>query len=382
MDQSNELSKKTDRLMSLDALRGFDMFWIIGGGAIFETLAKYTNWSPLNWWALQLQHVYWEGFNFEDLIFAMFLFIAGVSIPFSIKNRIRKGQTRKQIYKHALTRLILLIVIGFLLANWGIQSFDFANYRYTHVLVRIGIGCFFATIILMNTNIRGQIIWVVGLLLVYWAMLKLIPVPGYSAGVLTPEGNFAGYVDRLLLPGKFFQWYFPEILDPEGLLGHIAGVAMGLLGVLTGQFLMKEDRNLNGLKKALYIGAAGILFLGIGLIWDLALPIIKKIWTSSFVVFAAGWSMILLSMFYLIIDVWKFKKWSFFFIVIGSNSIFIYICQSGVLDLRKMSEFFFNGFIKYPANDSAQAVIAAIAYLLVSWLFLYFLYKRKLFFKV
>jgi predicted acyltransferase len=381
MEQTDKLLKKTERLMSLDALRGFDMFWIVGGGAIFEALAKFTNWPVLNWWAGQLEHKYWEGFNFEDLIFPMFLFIAGVSIPFSITKRLQLGHSKTQIYRHALTRLILLIVLGFLLANGGIQSLDFSNYRYTHVLMRIGIGCFFATIIYLNTKIRGQILWAAGLLLGYWAIMKLIPVPGHGAGVMTPEGNFAGYVDRLLLPGKFFQWYFPGILDPEGLFGHISGVAMGLLGVLTGQFLINEDKKISGLKKAIYIGAAGILCLGIGLVWDMAFPIIKKIWTSSFVIFAAGWSLILLSIFYLIIDVWKFKKWSFFFVVIGLNSIFIYACQSGVFDLRRTSEFFFNGFIKYPPDASVQAVIASIAYFLVSWLFLYFMYKKKIFFK-
>ena len=382
MEQTTDLSKKTERLMSLDALRGFDLFWIIGGGAIFEALAKFTNWPLFTWWAGQLEHKYWEGFAFEDLIFPMFLFIAGVSIPFSISKRLQLGQSRKKIYWHAFTRLVLLLALGFLLANGWIQSLDFGSFRYTHVLMRIGIGCFFATVIFLNTKIRGQIFWVVGLLLGYWALMKLIPVPGFGAGVMTPEGNFAGYVDRLFLPGKFFQWYFPGILDPEGLLGHISGVVMGLLGVLTGQFLINEDRNLSGLKKVLYIGAAGILFLGIGLVWDLAFPIIKKIWTSSFVVFSAGWSLILLSVFYLIIDVWKLKKWSFFFVVIGSNSIFIYACQSGVFDLRRTSDFFFNGLIKYPLDASAQAVIASIAYLLVSWLLLYFMYKRKIFFKV
>jgi len=219
---------------------GVDMFWIRGGGTIFETLAKYTNWPVLNWWAGQLEHKYWEGFNFEDLIFPMFLFIAGVSLPFSINNRLKLGHTRKQIYLHAFTRLIIFIVLGFLLANGGIPNFDFGNYRYTHVLMRIGIG-----------------------------------------------------------------WFF-----------------------------------------------------------------------------AAGWSLILLSIFYLIIDVWKLKKWSFFFVVIGSNSIFIYSCQSGVLDFRRMSGFFFKGLINYPSDTSAQAVIASIAYLLVSRLFLYFMYKRKIFVKV
>jgi predicted acyltransferase len=382
MEQNNEKPIKSERLMSLDALRGFDMFWIVGGGAIFEALAKFTNWPVLNWWAGQLEHKYWEGFHFEDMIFPLFLFIAGVAMPFSINKRLQLGHTKKQIYRHAITRLFILIVLGIILANGGIQNFDFAHYRYTHVLVRIGIGWFFATVIYLNTKIRGQILWFAGLLLGYWAIMKLIPVPGYGAGVMTPEGNLAGYIDRLLLPGNFYQWYFPGILDPEGLLGHISGVAMGLMGVLTGQFLITENKNLPGLKKALLLCAAGILFLGIGLVWDMAFPIIKKIWTSSFVVFAGGWSLILLSIFYLIIDVWKFRKWSFFFIVIGSNAIFIYACQSGILDFKRMSDFFFKGLIYCSSDPSVQAVIASITYLLVSWLFLYFMYKRKIFIKV
>ena len=272
MEQNKEITPKSERLMSLDALRGFDMFWIIGGGAIFEAFAKLTNWPALNWWAGQLEHKYWEGFNFEDLIFPLFLFI-----PFSITKRLQLGQPIKKIYRHAFSRLLLLVILGFLLSNGGIQNLDFGNYRYTHVLMRIGIGCFFATVIYLNTKIRGQLLWSAGLLLGYWAMLKLIPVPGFGAGVMTPEGNFAGYIDRLLLPGKFFQWYFPGILDPEGVLGHISGVSMGLMGVLTGQFLMSENKNLTGLKKGLLLGAAGIVLLGIGLVWNMAFPIIKKI---------------------------------------------------------------------------------------------------------
>jgi len=139
---------------------------------------------------------------------------------------------------------------------------------------------------------------------------------------------------------------------------------------------------LTGLKKGLLLGLAGILFLGIGLVWDLAFPIIKKIWTSSFVIYAGGWSLILLSIFYLVVDVWKLKKWSYFFIVIGSNAIFIYVCQSGVLDFHRTSDFFFKGLINSFSNPSAQEVISSFTYLLVSWLFLYFMYKRKIFLKV
>ncbi len=383
MNQKEEKKADPERLISLDALRGFDMFWIIGGDALFHALAKYTDWPIFNLMSEQLTHKYWEGFNFYDMIFPLFLFIAGVAIPFSVNKRLQQGYTKKQIYLHALSRLLILIVLGFLLANRGIRNFDWENYRYTHVLVRIGIGWFFATLIFLNTKTRGQILWFIGLLLAYWAIMMLAPVPGVGAGVLTPEGNFAGYVDRLLLPGRFYSGYFPEYMDPEGLLGHISGVAMGLMGALTGQFLMTTKWNLTALKKGLLLGAAGIIFIGIGLVWDLAFPIIKKIWTSSFVIFAGGWSLILLSLFYLLIDVWKLKKcWAQFFIVIGSNAIFIYFCQSRVLDFRNMSNFFFEGLIKSFSNPELQQVIASVAYLLVSWLFLYFMYKRKIFIKV
>jgi predicted acyltransferase len=145
---------------------------------------------------------------------------------------------------------------------------------------------------------------------------------------------------------------------------------------------MLKRENLTGLKKGLLMGAAGIIFLGVGLLWNINFPIIKKIWTSSFIIYAVGWSLILLSIFYLIIDVWKFKKWSFFFIVIGSNAIFIYACQSGILDFQRMSDFFFKGLINCSSDPLVHAVIASITYLLVSWLFLYFMYKRKIFFKV
>jgi len=133
MRQNEKITINPERLLSLDALRGFDMFWIIGGDAIFRALAKYTNWSGLNWMSGQLTHKYWEGFNFYDMIFPLFLFIAGVAIPLSVKKRLQRGHTRKQIYHHAIKRLFILILLGLLLANRGIQNFDWENYRYTHV---------------------------------------------------------------------------------------------------------------------------------------------------------------------------------------------------------------------------------------------------------
>ena len=155
-DKTNLKTKNPERLISLDALRGFDMFWIIGGDALFHSLARYTDWSVLNWMSKQLTHKYWGGFHFYDMIFPLFLFIAGVAMPFSINNRLQRGHTKKQIYLHAIRRLLILILLGLLLANKGIKNFDWENYRYTHVLVRIGIGWFFATIIFLNTKIRGQ----------------------------------------------------------------------------------------------------------------------------------------------------------------------------------------------------------------------------------
>lgn len=367
---------KSERLVSLDALRGFDMLWITGGEGLIFALAALTGWPVFTWAATQMEHVPWDGFVFYDMIFPLFLFIAGVSMPFSIVKRKKRGDSLKGIYWHIFKRLFLLLLLGWIYN--GLLRFDFENQRWASVLGRIGLAWFFAAIIVLNTSVRGQVIWFAGILLSYWAMMKLIPVPGFGAGVLTPEGNLGAYIDQQLLPGSFCCYTYG---DNEGILSTLPAISTALLGALTGHFLITENSRLNGLKKGLILLGAGVLLLVLGKTWDLAFPIIKNLWTSSFVLFAGGWSLLLLAIFYLVIDVWKIRRWSFPFVVIGLNSITIYMLVSGIINFQAINEYFFRGVIDL-FSKPVQPLINAICYILCEWVLLYILYRKKIFLKV
>lgn len=368
--------EKNQRLISLDALRGFDMFWITGGDNLIFSLASLTGWPLFRWTANQMHHVPWEGFTFYDMIFPLFLFIAGFTMPFSIVRRKSKGEPIKSIYFHLFKRLLLLILLG-LLYN-GILQFDFEHQRYASVLARIGLAWFFAALIILNFNIKGQIIWFVSILIAYWGIMMLIPVPGYGAGVLTPEGNIAAYIDRLLLPGSFCCYVYG---DNEGILSTLPAISTALLGAFTGQFLLSENSKFNKLKKGLILLLTGFILLGLGKIWGLAFPIIKNLWTSSYVLYAGGWSMLMLAVFYIIIDVWNISRWSFPFVVIGLNSITIYMLSAGIISFQNINEFFFTGLINL-FNEPYRPLVSTACFILCEWLLLYFLYKKKIFLKV
>ena len=367
---------KPERLVSLDALRGFDMIWITGGEGLIFSLAALTGWPVFAWAKTQMQHVPWDGFVFYDMIFPLFLFIAGVSMPFSILKRKNRGDSLKSIYWHLLKRLFLLLLLGLIYNR--LLYFNFEHQRWASVLGRIGLAWFFAAIIVLNTSVRRQVLWFIGILLSYWAVMKLIPVPGFGPGVLTPEGNLCAYIDQQLLPGFLCCYQYG---DNEGILSTFPAIATALLGALTGHFLALENPRLNGLKKGLLLLAAGIAFLGAGKAWSFVFPIIKNLWTSSYVLFAGGWSLILLAIFYLIIDVWKIRRWSLPFVVIGLNSITIYMLCAGIINFQTMNQFFFTGVIQF-FSEPVQPVITAIGILLCEWVLLYFLYKKKIFLKV
>ncbi len=370
------LPANNKRLTSLDALRGFDMLWITGGDNLMISIASLTGWPFFSWAESQMRHMPWEGFTFYDMIFPLFLFITGVTIPFSIIRRKKEGKRSKSIYFQLFKRLLLLILLG-LIYN-GLLDFDFEHQRYASVLGRIGLAWFFASLIILHNNIKGQLIWFFSILLGYWAMMKLIPVPGYGAGVLTPEGNLAAYIDRLILPGTFCCYTYG---DNEGILSTLPAISTALLGSLTGQFLLSENRNLNKPKKGLLMIPAGIILLALGKLWGIAFPIIKNLWTSSYVLYAGGWSMLLLAVFYLFIDALNIRRWSFPFVVIGLNSITIYMLSAGIINFQSMNKFLFTGMINL-FNEPYRPVISALCLILCEWGLLYFLYKKKIFLKV
>lgn len=363
-----------NRLHSLDALRGFDMFWIIGGEFIFHELATATGTAPFTWIAHQLHHAAWNGFVFYDLIFPLFLFIAGVAMPYSITRRVQKGENKSAIARHIIQRGLILVFLG--MVYNGFFQFDWENTRYPSVLGRIGLGYLFAGIIFLYTDIRQQIIWFAALLLGYWAAMMLIPVPGFGAGNLTAEGSLAGYIDRLLIPGKLYL----DVHDPEGLFSTIPAISTALLGALAGHFLADSSRGFSPSRKALILAGAGLAAILLGYLWGIFFPINKNLWTSSFVLVAGGWSLLLLSLFYYLIDVRGWQKWAFFFVVIGLNPITIYMAQT-VLDIGFTTHFLFDGMLGYVA-ESYREVFYYIGYTLLGWLLVYGMYKFRIFLKV
>ena len=315
--------KKTDdstRLYSLDALRGFDMFWIMGIERIFHILAKNTG-TPF-WQALsdQFRHPEWHGFTFYDLIFPLFLFLAGVSVPYALGKQFEMGKSKKRVVLRVFKRCLILCIFGYILNN-GLQIRELADIRFGHVLSKIGISYAFACLIYIYFKPKGQIIWFVSLLLSFWVLLLFTSAPGYPMGDMTKLGNFATYFDAQIMPGKL---YMENVCEPEGPLTHLGSIPSALLGVLIGTML-KNTALENRRKTALQIAGGGVAFIIVALIWDLSFPIIKYLWSSSYSLLCGGISMILMALFYYIIDIKGHRKWAFFFKVIGVNSIFIYM---------------------------------------------------------
>jgi predicted acyltransferase len=369
---STEASRlESQRLLSLDALRGFDMFWIIGGEGIAHAAAALTGWGWLTWLSAQLHHPEWDGFAFYDLIFPLFLFIAGAAMPFSLERRLARGDSKRQLYRHVIQRGLLLVLLG-MIYN-GLLEFDWPNTRLPSVLGRIGLAYMFAALIFLDTSVRGRFLWMAGLLAGYWAALKFIPVPGFGAGDLAPGHTLTDYVDRLMIPGRLYQGN----RDPEGLLATIPAIATALAGSATGELL--KSQRYTGYVKTLLMVVAGVICLGLARLWNLDFPINKNLWSSSFVLHCAGWSLLFLAPFYLVIDVWRLRGWAMFFVVIGSNSILIYLADA-FIDFEHTARFFFEGLLS--ETGAYKPLLWACAVLLVKWVLLLFLYRKRIFLRV
>ncbi|MGP0067288.1 MAG: acyltransferase family protein [Isosphaeraceae bacterium] len=363
-----------ERLTSIDALRGFDMFWIVGGDAVARALCK--------WWgtpeALQLgeqfEHVDWEGFRFYDLIFPLFLFLVGVVLPFSLRKYMTAEHPKGVALGRTARRVVLLFLLGLIYNN--LLQFHFDQLRVTGVLQRIAVCYGIASLIFLFTGVRTQAILFVAILVGYWAILMYVPAPeSKTAGDLSIQTNLAGYLDRHYLPGKIYKSYY-GFGDNEGLLSTIPAVATALLGVLAGHWLL-SDRN--RWLKAFGLAFAGAACLGLGFLWSREFPIIKILWTSSYVLVAGGWSLLLLSLFYTIIDVIKLRAWAFVFVVIGVNAITIYIAKD-IIPFDEISRYFLGGVARY--SGSFRPAVVPIGTVVLEWLFLFHLYRNRIFLRV
>jgi len=363
----------SNRLYSLDALRGFDMLWIMGADDLFHSLAKATNSSFIGEISQQLVHAQWNGFSAYDMIFPLFLFIAGVATPYSVGRELEKGTVKRKLLLRVIKRGLILILFGIIYNN-GLDINPINKLRFPSVLGRIGTAYMLENIIYLYSGKKAQVTWFVSLLIGYWLLLRFTAAPGFEAGDMTMEGNFAFYVDRLLLPGSL---YF-KIHDPERILSTIPAIGTGLLGIMTGKYV--KNNSSTQARKAISMFITGAIFIAIAQVWNLVFPINKNLWTSSFAMEVGGITLMLLIVFYYIIDVLGYKKWTFFFRVIGMNSILIYM--SGDFINWGFTAKAFLGWLTQLAGKPFDIVVTILCIMAVKWLYLYFMYKKKIFLKV
>ncbi|MBI3413925.1 MAG: DUF5009 domain-containing protein [Verrucomicrobia bacterium] len=416
------------RVMSVDALRGFDMMWIVGAGSLVGALQNMSQNFVTSTLATQLEHVAWRGFRFYDCIFPLFVFLMGVSIVFSLTKAIEHG-TRADAFKRIIRRFVLMFIVA-LFYSGGFRDL-WPDIRLLGVLNRIALCYLCASLLFLFCQPRMLIGVAAGLLLGYWALLALVPIRDlrldkeslaqlathqgkselaetirksgnpsttknnpvmefardtYDAttarvsGQFEPGYNLANHFDFLYLPGKKHDSFY----DPEGFLSTIPAVVTSLLGVFAG--LLLRSSSVRDQQKVWLLVGSGIAGIAVALLWDIQFPIIKKIWTSSYVLMAGGWSAIFLGVFYQFVDVWKFQRWCQPFVWIGTNSITIYLTSNVLGGFNRIAARLVGGDVKafFEANVAkglGDLFVALVGLGLVFW-FCGFLHRRKIFLRL
>ena len=375
-------ARTTRRITSVDALRGFSIFWILGGdGAVWALDEMSSGMGPIvsgigHFLGSQLTHVDWEGFRFYDLIFPLFIFVTGISIVFSLTQLVeREGTTQSHI--RVLRRALLLYGLG--LIYYGGISGHWADIRWVGVLQRIALCYLFASLLFLNLNLRGLLVAFASLLIGYWALMTFVPVPGIGAGSFAPGANLANWIDANYLPGRLWD----GTRDPEGLLSTLPAIGTCLLGVFAG--LLLKDERLAPQQKSLWLIGIGIALVAAGYLWGLQFPVIKSIWTSSFVMVAGGYSFLLLAAWYQIGDVWGIRNWATIFVWIGANAITLYFLNN-VMSFERFAVRFVGGdlgvLLDRIITPGTGRFIAHLLGLAFAIALAGFLYRRKIFLRV
>jgi predicted acyltransferase len=370
------------RLISVDALRGFDMFWILGADALVGALHKMAQggsaaFAPVaGFFAYQLEHADWAGFRFYDLIFPLFVFLVGVSIVFSLRKAVERdgmaGAHRRVWRRFAVLFLLALLYSGGFTKEWP-------EIRLLGVLNRIALCYLFASLLFLHLRLRGLLVACAALLAGYWALMTFVPVPGIGAGSFAKGANLANWLDAQYLPGR--KW--DGTWDPEGLLSTLPAIATCLLGVFAGLWLANPaftDR-----EKARWLVGLGVIGVVAGALWGLQFPVIKKIWTSSYVLVAGGFSAMLLGVFHHVTEVRGWRGWATPFIWIGANAITLYLANN-LLRFRDVAKRFAGGDVRnffetHVAIGCGDMLISVVGILLAIGLAA-FLYRRGIFLRV
>lgn len=355
------------RLVSLDVLRGFDMFWIIGADSFVRALERIDKGGVPGFLATQFRHVRFDGFHFYDLIFPLFVFILGVSVVYSL-DKILAQHGKLGAYKRIFRRTILLFLLG-VFYDEGVANIHHENVL-CGVLQRLALCYFFTSLLYCHVKRKGLIALFVVILIGYWILFCFVPVPGEGKVVIERGASWAKYVDEIIPP------YYDD--DPEGFLSTIPAVASCLLGVFAA-FLLKDSRVSPHRKVAWFIGV-GLLMTVAGYLWGMQFPIAKRVWTSSYVLVAGGYSSMLMGLFYLVVDVWKLQKWAQPFIWIGMNPLTIYMAMN-VVDFHGLAERLVGGDIAGACGRYGQLLVTIVA-LGLAMAVVRFMYKKRVFLRL
>ncbi len=368
------IATSSNRLESLDALRGFDMLWIAGGDFFGVAFDRLNGGVISKFLGYELKHTSWAGFTFEDLIFPLFVFIVGVSISLSITSLVNRVG-HKEAIKHIVRRSLLMYLLGVFL--YGGFTSGLEHMRLLGVLQRISICYLVTSLLFMYLKPRYLIITFITILIGYWAIMKLIPVPGIGVGNFEEGKNLANWVDKQWLPGRLWN----KDHDPEGILSTIPAIATCLFGVCAGMYL-KSVRTEKVKLWTMFLG--GIACVIIGFVWGMYFPVIKKIWTSSFVLVSGGYSLALLGVFYYLIDGLNIKTWATPFKWIGANALTIYVLTN-IVSFHTLCSRFVGGLVSHQLNslwtglgDLTLALFNAMLCVLIAR----FLYKRNIFLRL
>ncbi len=367
------------RLLALDIFRGITI-----AGMILVN-------NPGSWSTVYkpLLHADWHGCTPTDWVFPFFLFIVGVAIPLALGRRKEEGQDQAAIFRKILFRTIAIFIIGLLLHL--IPRFDFAHMRIPGVLQRIALVYGACAAIFMFSDWKRQA-WIgAGLLLLYWGLMTLVPVPGGYPPNLDPETNLGAWLDRTILTSNHL-WSQSKTWDPEGLLSTLPAIATGICGMLTGEWI-KTKRN--DYEKLTGIFGMGTLLLALSLTWDLAFPINKKIWTSSYVLYTGGVALLFLGSVYWFVDVLGYKRWTKPFVVYGTNALFAYVLSSllakmmfsikwsiGEDQVQTLQGWVYENFFQAVWSDYNASLAYALANVLVILGITWILYSRKIFIRL
>jgi predicted acyltransferase len=378
MSDIKDSKSVSDRLLSLDVFRG----------ATIAAMIMVNNPGSWEYVYPPLRHAEWHGWTFTDLIFPFFLFIVGVAIVFAFSKKLDSRVPKTDLYKKIIKRSLILFALGLFLN--GFPYFDLSSLRIMGVLQRIAVCYFIASLIFLNSSWKGQLIWCVGLLLSYWALMEWIPVPEIGAGIYETGKNFSAFIDNLLLKGH--MWSYSKTWDPEGTISTLPAISTTLFGILTGH-LLKSKRT--EMEKTILLFVLGNIGLLLGACWHHWLPINKSIWTSSYSLFMAGMAMVCLAFAYYLVDIKGYKKGIQPALVYGMNAITVYVLSGIVAKLLYLIKFtpnegsemtikswIYDTFYASWLGDFNASLAFAISFILVMYFLMWILYKKKIFIKI